>query len=393
MAQNSNNPIRVYKRLIQFNSLPFSFGELDEQSYTSTFKGETQSYTNNAHGGYFPTLGEFGKLNTSEITATVSLSLKNIGCEEKIRFLRFVKRQLAKSGKLWATQNGVEIIWANARCTSINEVLTFPGETDSLKLGLTFELIDGYWVLASRTRTWLCEYCPERFEDFDPYYCWDINDLAGVCDPNGLSKCYPCLNNLYEPIKFDGCDWKPLCNYPLKQRYHMSDGTMIPSLTEIYGSRCPNNYAIDYNCEREKEYFCFDAPWGSKFRLKADENRNETIIQFCSRTDIPSDFLRIRLLGVFDNPYITVNDDTVWVGSTNNPVHVDGLLTVGYGTRVYMTNDRRDPERNTVNIESKTDRTNTPMFQLQPGMNTIRIGGNKRKSDAFAYIDPVEITY
>lgn len=393
MAQNSNTPLRVYKRLLQFNALPFAFGELEEQSYTTTFKGETQSYTNNAHGGYFPTLGEFGKLNVSEFNATVTLSLKNIGCEDKIRFLRYVKRQLAKSGKLWATQNGVELIWTNARCTSINEVVTFPGDTDKLRLGLSFELIDGYWVLASKTRTFLCEYCPERFEDFDPYYCWDINDLAGVCDPSGVSKCYPCLNNLYEPVKFEGCDWKPLCNFPLKQRYHKQDGSTIPSLTEIFGPMCPNNYAIDYSCEREKEYFCFDASWGSKFRLRADGVNNETEITFCSRTDIPSDFVRIRLLGRFDNPSIEVNGDKVWVGSTSNPQHINGILTVGFGTRVYTTSDRRDPEANTVNLEANTNRTNTPMFQFKPGINTIKITGNHLREDAFAYIQPVEITY
>ena len=388
MSNNSNTPLRVHKRLLQFNMLPFSFGELEEQSYTSTFKGETQSYTNNAHGGYFPTLGEFGRLNVSEFNATVTLSLKKLGCDDKIRFIRYAKRQLAQSGKLWATQNGVELIWANARCTSINEVVTFPGDADKLRLGLSFELIDGYWVMASRTRTFLCEYCPERFQDFDPYYCWDVNDLSGVCDPSGVSKCYPCLNNLYEPVEMEGCDWKPLCTFPLKNRYKD-----IPSLTDIFGPLCPNNYAINYSCEKEKEYFCFDAAWGHKFRLKADLPNNETTITFCSKTDIPSDFVRIRLLGQFTNPSITINGDTVWIGTTNNPQYLNGITTVGFGTQVYTTNDRKDPEKNRVDIESLTSRTNTPMFQIKPGINTITIKGNKAWEDAFVYIQPIEITY
>lgn len=390
---SKNSPLRVHKRLLQFNSLPFSFGELEEQSYTTTFKGETQSYTNNAHGGYFPTLGEFGKLNVSEFQATVVLSLKKIGCEDKVRFLRFVKRQLAKSGKLWATQNGVELIWAHARCTSINEVVSIPGDTDKLRLGLSFELIDGFWVLASRTRTFLCEYCPERFQDFDPYYCWDVNDLTGVCDPSGVSKCYPCLSNLYEPVEYEGCDWKPLCNFPVNDRYIKRDGTIVPSLREIFGPTCPNNFAIDYSCEREKEYFCFDAAWGSKFRLKADEVNNTTTIQFCSKTDIPTELLRIRLLGDFVNPTVEVNGDTVNIGNTNNPQYLNGITTIGYGAKVYTTNDRRNPDENIIDLESITERSNTPMFLLQPGINTIKISGNKLKGDAYAYIQPIEITY
>lgn len=435
MASNKN-ALRVQKRLLQFNQLPFAFGEVTEQNYSVVFKGEVQPYTNAAHGGYYPSLNDWGKLETTSFSATLTISFKGIECDEKVRYFRFIKRQLTKSGKLFATQGGNEIIWTNARVTSINEVVDTPTEKDMLRLGVTFELIDGYWRIASRTRAFFCEYCPARFQDFDPNYCFDATDLVGACDETGASKCIPCEMNLYEPPTYEGCDWKPMCNYSRNQ------------LDQMFGVNCANMWAIRYSCELEKDYFCFDVPWGRKFRLRADSNYNVTHIQFCSKTDFPTEFVRIRLLGNFTQPqiyqienwreYTEVQNPSgspvangwfektetgKYVPSTADRVHkgityyyytpldpkydiidsvtpktnvmVNGIMTVGFGPEIYKTASVRDPESKDgyADLSQMFNRTNTPFFQLQPGMNEFVIIGNSVGDDAYAYFEPIEITW
>lgn len=397
-TDNAIKPMRVQKRLLQFNSLPFAYGDLSDESYTSTFKGTTQSYTNNAHGGYYPTLGEFGKLETTEMTATLSISTKKVSREDRVPFFKFIKRQLAKSGKLWAVQNGTDIIWANARVLSVNEVLGFKSETDMLRLSVTFELIDGYWVMASKTRTFLCEYCPGNFQMFDPYYCWDINDLAGSCTDQNNGFCHPCPEKLYEPPVQIKCKAQPLCYYPaIYPKHNEQRDIHIPSLVDIFSDICPNNYFLNYDCEAEKERFCFDATWGIKHRLHSNKVNNKTTIHFCSRTDLPTEMVRVRLLGEFSNPRVTINGDSVQIGSAaTSSYNSNGILTIGYGPAVYSNEwgNMRDPDAKKQEINtSLITRSNTPMFMVMPGDNTVTVENNNKGVDSYVYIQPIEITY
>lgn len=405
-----NAPLRAQKRLLQFNDLPFFMGEISDQTYTATFKGETQAYTNAAHGGYFPTLGEFGKLETSEFSATVQISFKEIDCEDKLHYARFIKRQLAKSGKLWAVQSGNEIIYANARVTSINEDVESIIDTDVLSMGLTFELIDGYWVIASTTRTFLCDYCPAKFQNIDPYYCYDVTELVGQCDETGTSRCFPCLTNLFHPVEVETCDAKPLCNYT-----HVELASML-------GARCPNQYYIQYSCELEEDYFCYDVSWGKKYRLYAGNvnNQNVTRVNFCSKTDLPTDFVRIRLSGNWTNGKIIIRHlkptvlsdpnyadhgatfmddkyliDQVVIGNSSQPFNVgQGVVTLGYGIKAYYSYNDKHPDQTIIEIPaSQISRTNAPYFQLNPGINVFEIMGNNYGEDAFAYFQPIELTF
>lgn len=429
-SHSSNRPIpmRMHKRLLQFNQVVFSAGWVTDPSYSVSVKGDTQSYTNNAHGGYFPTYGEFSKIEVGSLTATVTIDFSKINCEDRVAYARFIKRQLAKSGKLWATQNGGEVIWTRARIITKNEIIDNNNQLDRIVLNLTFELIDGYWRIAKKTRTFLCEHwCQSRFKDYDPYFCIDQDELVGQCDATGNSKCYPCLANLYKPPTIIGCydkdtpegvdlGYYPLCHYTQRQ------------LQEIFSSDCPNEMYIDYNCEAEDDFFCYDAGWGRKFRLRMDNTigTNTTIVSFCSKTDLPTEFVRIRLAGSFANPTIrqlnpkynypqmikdkvlTPNTqvpdkyvvDWLRIGKPTEQGHglnlYNGVVTYGYGIKVYYSTSLTDPDGSNggtvIDFTANTERSNTPVFQVQPGINYFEISGNLTDYDSFVYIDPIEIT-
>lgn len=408
----SNRSVRIQKRLLQFNQLPFAFGEITDTNYSIAFKGESQPYTNNAHGSYFPTLGESGILQSSTFRASFDIDFRKIACEDKVRYARFIKRELAKSGKLWAVQNATELMWTNARVTDISEEVDDPGTKDMFRFSVTFELIDGFWRLAKRTRTFLCEYCPNRFEDFDEQYCNDLYDYYGVCDKTGQNNCLPCDFNDYTPPKYEGCDWKPLCYFPLfnprtrsTQMGNNPDGSpriiqeTIPSIYDMFGVNCANQQYIRYDCELEKEWFCYDASWGRKWRLLSDKDSNTSTFTFCSRTDLPTNMVRVRLQGDFVDPTVTINNDTVKLPSVGGAPY-NGVLTIGFGTEVWMSTNPRDPwnrDENgnvqAVDLSFRAERTNTPMFELNAGKNTLTVSGNAYNRDAWVFLEEVAISW
>lgn len=406
MITNSKRPLRVQKRLLQFNNIPFSFGEVVNPSYSAAFKGATQTYTNATHGGYFPKLGEYGTLQTSQFDAELDFDFNGIDCDDKVRYAKFIRRQFAKSGKLFAVQSGNEIIWTNARVVSINEILDSPTQKDILKLNVTFELIDGYWRYVTKTRAFICEYCPAVFSQFDDGYCIDSSDYVTYCAAGGTVSCIPCELDMSQGPVPGSCDWvdghpelgwKPLCAFTGTER------------SVMFGQNCANRYFINYSCELEKEYFCYDTAFGEKFPLRADNNYNETIINYCSKTDLPTSFIRLRLSGVFLNPSIRVQEivgidkstkEYIWqdVDAIEHKfgapsVYVDGLMTVGFGPEIYTADSTRDPYHNKIDVTNLYDKTNTPMFEFKPGWNRLIVSGNQLRESSYIYVEEVAITY
>ena len=378
MNKNGKKPsLRIQKRLLQFNALPIAYGEIVSQTYTASFKGETTEYTA-LHGGYYPSLGSWGKLETSQFDAEIELSFDGVGCgTEMIRYLRFIKRELAKSGKLWAVQGGNEVIWANARVISINESLPIASQ-NKIQMSITFEIIDGFWVLASRTRTWLAQYTAADFVDFDENYCFALSDISGKCQPNG-NTCLPC-DKVEQPKNYpETVGYMPLCHYTFDE------------LNEMFSSACPKQWAIKYSCEMESEYFCYDEAWGEKKRLKRKNAgyENTTTFQFCSRTDIPTELNKITLVGSFSNPTVTINGRTVAIEGTFD----NQAITIGQGLEIYVSDDIMDPYGKTTSIIDQATFTDAPYFEINPGLNDITVSGNEYNKNSFIYIQPVEITF
>lgn len=371
-----NKPLKIQKRLLQFNNLPIAFGEIEDQTYTASFKGSSVPYTNRQHGSYYPNFGEYGILNASQFDATLVFNFKEIACGDKPRYARFIRRQLAHSGKLWAVQHGGDIIWANARVISINETAVLAGE-NSIKLAVTFELIDGFWVYAWKTRTFLAPYCVARFTNFDDQYCWEYED--GRCDITGQDRCLPCYT--IEPEANSDGEYQPLCSWSRTE------------ITNALGARCPQQFHIRYSCELEKQWFCYDAGWGDKYKLYNREPVNSTTIDYCSMTDLPTNLIQIRLRGTFVNPTITVNGDTLRLDGT----YENGtMVTIGFGVGVGLY--QQDPNNREKwdyvrSLLPQVHVTNIPYFELNPGKNTITVTGAQMDKKSYLYVKPLEITF
>lgn len=393
----NNRPVRLNKRLLQFNALPFAFGEVTDPNYTISTKGQSQSYTNNTHGSYYPTMGQSQKLQSTTFRANVGFDFRKIPCEEKVRYARFIKRQLLVSGKLWAVQNAVELLWTNARVTDITEDEDSNMSRDIYRINITFELIDGFWRMAKNTRTFLCSYCPSRYQDFDPDYCEDMYDYNGVCIQN---NCMPCQINLERSAEFEACEWHPLCYYPLYNSRKdtspdpnnptISRTSIVPSRYDMFGVSCKNQWYIDYSCERETKAFCPTQTWGRKFFIPTNKPINSHTFSYCARTDIPTEQVKIRLVGKFTNPKVIINGDSVELNAV-----VPAFASIGYGPKAYTSYLARDDNPDARRPLQPTDiiRSNTPAFQLHAGKNCVTVTGADFGSSAAIYIDSIDLTW
>lgn len=79
-------------------------------------------------------------------------------------------------------------------------------------------------------------------------------------------------------------------------------------------------------------------------------------------------------------------------------VNINGVMTIGFGPEIYSTDNPRSGEKNqdgseATEISTMFSRSNTPYFQVMPGMNDIVVVGNQKGSDAFIYVEPVETTW
>ena len=137
--------------------------------------------------------------------------------------------------------------------------------------------------------------------------------------------------------------------------------------------------------------FCYDVAWGEKKRLnKTGMNYgNSTTFDFCSRTDIPTELVRVTLVGSFENPTVTINGRSVTIrGSFSNQA-----ITIGEGLEVYLSNNIKDPYSATTSLLDQTTFSGVPYFSMNPGLNTVTVTGNEYSKNSFVYIKPIELTY
>lgn len=376
---NSVDPnIRLQKRLLQFNNLVFPFGGVITSSYTSSFKGESVDYMNALHGSYYPNFTSWGKLQSSEFEAEITLDFSILGCEgDYVRYLRFIKRELARPGKLWAVQGGTEIIWTNARVLSINEDID-PTSLDTLHLNIRFELMDGFWNLASATRTFIASYAVCEFVDYDGNYGYYLQEEAGRCNANG-NNCMPCNKPVEDNFYPNDTAFKPLCQFSKAE------------LIKMFSKACPEAYFLKYDAELEAKNFCYDVAWGEKKRLSNTglNYSNSTTFDYYSRSDIPTESVKVTLVGSYENPTITINGRSVTLKGTFE----DQVITIGEGANIYVSDDLKNPCANPVSIIDQAEFSGVPYFTINPGKNTVTVSGNEYGKNSAVYIKSSDITY
>lgn len=305
--------MRYDKFFIQMNALVFD--EVISDGYQASFKTFESEY-GSSHGSYFPQKRKGGLLRASSVTMTLIFHMRILPCEIRPFFPDFVKEQLTTQGKLWAIQNGT-LIWAYAVATAVyDRVNTF---NDNLEVDVEFYLPEGVWHKADKQRTFLLDYDPCELME-----CYEFMEIQ----PCNVGDCCNC-----GPDVVGACDCE-CCDEVNKEQ------ALCYNLDKIKDFVCGRpDFRVIYDCDAAERFFngsfLSDERMGQKFCATCGE-----IIagQFYSETVIPTDMVKITLLGKFKNPYIEINGNGNYIKG-----EYDGVLEVFGDGKAYFGSEGCKP--------------------------------------------------
>lgn len=294
------------KRYIQFNDLVF-LGQksIDEQSESISLRENKTSRTF-TNGSYVSNLGEKSLIDNNTISLKIALRTNKWSEEHVQAHYDFIIEQLITPGKLWAIQTGLQLVWCNARVTSIqdskNWVVT---DDDYLVFKVEFDNPDGVWYKAEESRVFL--------EDFDN--C-DFLDMKASCLGQSRFCCSePILCNQQccccEDKKAEMGDMIDLCTAQADIKF-MND----------FFEECNSKWRIIYNCEKCRD----NRPLNELYpHTICDGCVNDVMTgEFISTTVLDSHKWSFAILGHFKDPVIRLNDvDTQIYGEYNGVLTID----------------------------------------------------------------------
>ena len=367
------------KRYIQFNDLVFDgFDMISDYDEPIQYKGSSTSYSY-GHGSYRAFKSDYLYVSERQVNMTITLKLKKIPCEYRKFYAQFAIQELGKPGRLWAVKNN-EVIWAFAAVNNMRPVNN--GKKDEIVYDIEFVIPGGVWHKADKQRTFVLPYdvCSlmdcKGFEEYDPCTtargCDDSGDCCEACQDNKLAKdmrdrCGCCCED----------DLKPemaLC-------YHQD------KIQAFYGCDVP--FQLVYSCEAA-EKFSNEKAIGQRICVE-DACDNAVIAgRFYSDTDIPTEDVRITIVGDMKNPWININGNTNIIEGE----YSGKLIIESSGDVYYQENECCEPELLDPSVWVIPS-GNTYGWTVYPQLNSVIIHLNECCSQsglACVYIDSSSIT-
>ena len=364
------------KRYIQFNDLVFDgFDMISDYDEPIQYKGSSTAYSY-THGSYRALKRDFLYVSERQVNMTITLKLKKIPCEYRKWYIQFAERELNKPGRLWAIKNN-EIIWAFAVVNNIRPVNN--RRQDEVVWDIEFIIPGGVWHKADKQRTFVLPYdvCSlmdcKGFEEYDP--CVTAQGSGDCCEA--------CLDRKATEERRERCDC--CCEDDLKPEmalcYHQNE------LQAFYGCDIP--FQLTYSCSAA-EKFSNEQALGQ--RICAENMCDNAMIvgRFYSETDIPTEDIKLTLIGDFVNPWITINGNTnIIEGEYKGTLIVKASGDVYYKGSNDCCEELLDPSLWTIPEGMNYGWT------VNPGINSIVIHTNNCCSTnglACVYVDHQPIT-
>lgn len=356
-------PIRKY---IQFNDLVIdNFDMLVDASLAGGFKNETMEYSY-GHGSYvgFKSQQQYSK--EQSLSMTLKLDYRKLRKEQRRFYKDWVNINLSRIGKLWAIE-GDQLLWTNAFVTNFSEPYTL--EKFIINIDVDFILYEGVWHKADSRKTFLQPYTSCDFME-----CLDFRE-SNEC----LDCCISCKQPNHKICKACACDCDTL-------NVENSLCELKKEIAYDFYKQCGDSYRIIYNCEAANNLWKKDSTWGQKFCK--DRLKNSIIAgRFYSGTVLESENIVIRITGIFKNPIITINGNTLQILGEFN-----GTLTVHPNGDVYYQ-DGCCPEEIPIDVENiHIPKCNTLGFTIRHGENSFIVDTNECCENVCVYFKVDEIT-
>ena len=278
------------RRYVQFNDLIIDDSEmLSSADLSGGFKTQSISY-GFGHGSYVA----FKRETQFSTAQSLSIELKfnnrkhrGIASEQ---YRAFIAHNLARPGRLWAVQ-GNTVLWAWAFATNFGEAYSYERQTFSMDVDFT--LYEGVWHKADKRRVFLKPYdsC-EYLDGFDLRDADNCDDCCTACMAKTEAPCPVCLA---------GCDF-------LSAEHSLCEADKA-TLDEFYG-HCGGGYSLAYNCFAGSRIWGCETMLGQKL-CKADTCNSLIAGTLYSDTTLETDGVTVTLDGVFYNPTITINGNSM----------------------------------------------------------------------------------
>ena len=284
------------KRYLQFNDLVFDgYDMISDYDEPLQYKGSSTAYTY-GHGSYRAYKSDYLYVSERQVNMTITLNLKKIPCEYRKFYVQFAEQELGKPGRLWAIKNGT-IIWAFASVNNMRPVNN--GKQNEVIWDVEFVIPGGVWHKADKAKTFVLPYdvCSlmdcKGFEEYDP--CASAKGGGDCCQSCEDNKIYKDLRDRC------GCCCEDDLKADMALCYHQD------MLQAFYG--CDTPFQLVYSCE-VAEKFKSERALGQK--LCVADKCDESVIagRIYSDPDIPTENMRITLVGDMVNPWITINGNT-----------------------------------------------------------------------------------
>lgn len=349
------------KRYLQYNNFVIdSHDSLQSITQTIDTKNTIEDYSF-AHGGYAPFKQRQPLLSAPNISMTLILNTNRINCELRDQYFDYVKYNLLQQGqRLWAKE-GRNVLWAIAYISSFSE--PYLTDTSRYEIDVNFVLPEGYWHKADVKKVFVKPYNPCAIDE-----CYDFDIPMDTC----CIDCLICLPVNSCPICSCDCDFLEkeyaLCNFD------------VSKLDE-----CINNYRLVYNCEAGKRLWGEKEMWGN--RICKEDACSEIIAgNFKSNTTLDTTGT-ITLVGEFNNPLITINDNTLRLEGSYS-----GTLTIHPNFDIwYITDPCCEPSLVPIENIKITD-NNTLGFVIKKGHNGVMVRTGECNTMACVYIKVDERT-
>lgn len=299
------------KKYVQYNDLPFDAYDMlaSYDDTTASFKTSSSSYTFK-HGSYYGLQKEYGLISQGSVSFTLKVNMKRLQCEDRNNFIRWMKGELTKSGKLWAVQNE-ELIWAYAIPDNISQA---DSADNFAEFDVDLILPEGIWHKADKLKTFLVAY-----DICDWSACHEYKTIDPCAEEE---ECCVCMHGSESTDSCCDCDAvekeNALCYFNDMQSFYGCGGS---------------GYRIIYNCMMAEQLFINEKR--KELGQKLCSNICSPLIAgpIYSETDIPTESYTMILDGKYIDPEITIN------GNTNTlKGEYDGQLIIsGDGKAIYHT--------------------------------------------------------
>lgn len=344
------------RRYLQFGDLVFD-GKRTVESYSTSFNTNLQAYLN-SFGSFDVNRAEMQKTQTTSLSITVEFGFMKLSREEQRNNINAIKNALLGTKRLWAVEPGGQLIWTWAKMSNYSE----PEEkADSIfSVSLEFQIPSGTWYIADLAKVYVQEYDRCDFQVETGVGC-NAHCLDALVSGTECSVCTALENELSESDMF--------INQP----------------TNLYWE-CQADMKLIYSNLSMNDSDNLFANYTMCFRQAVDDILSG---RFCSDTVLEGS-LQMAFFGKYDNPVITVNDDSIAIEG-----YYDGLLLVDeYGNVSYYAGATETSICDFEEVPLDNIIYYSDSFKLNYGQNTFAItGAPKGRLGNYVFINRLERTY